>query len=504
MAGRASSVWPSTSRSRNPIADRVLAGRYRLVEPIARGGMAEVWEAHDEVLARPVAVKILHPHLAEDPGFVERFRREAVAAARLNHPGIVATYDTGEDDGVAFIVMELVRGHTLRRALEESAPLPAATAVHIAAQVADALVRAHRVGMVHRDVKPANILLCDEPGGAVRVKVADFGIAKLQVDGADLTQTGAVVGTAKYLSPEQADGRSPDARSDVYALGVVLYEMLCGRPPFAADTELATALQHVQAEPTAPRRLRAGIPRPLEQVVLRAMAKEPRKRFQSAADLRGALLAVDLGPDDADPLVVREPTPPGGVALLARPGRPHWLPAVLVAGVVAGASVAALAVLSSDDDAGGGGRGAAGGQAVPIVAARSFDPLGDGDENEEDARLAVDGRVDTRWATSRYNTRSFGNLKEGVGLVVEVGGGRALRQLVVQSPTRGWAASVYLADRPGAKLSDWGAAVDRKAAAGRGQVTFDLGGRRGGAVLLWITDPGEGNRTEVAEVSVRS
>ncbi|HEX2040046.1 MAG TPA: protein kinase [Acidimicrobiales bacterium] len=482
--------------------DRTLAGRYRLVAPIARGGMAEVWEGHDDVLARPVAVKILHPHLAEDDGFVERFRREAVAAARLAHPGIVATYDTGEDDGVAFIVMELVRGRTLRQALEEGS-LPTATAVHIAAQVADALERAHRAGLVHRDVKPANILLCDEPGGGVRVKVADFGIAKLQAAGGDLTQTGAVVGTAKYLSPEQVEGRSPDARSDVYALGVVLYEMLCGRPPFAADTELATALQHVRAEPVTPRQLRAGIPRPLEQVVLRAMAKDPDRRFRSAADLRGALLAVDLGPDDADPMVVREPTPPGGVVPLARPGRRSWVPALLVAALVAGAVAVALAVLPSDDEPSAGPGPAPGGAAVRVVAAHSFDPLGDGDENEDTASLAVDGRPDTAWATSRYNTRDFGNLKDGVGLYVQVSGGRALRRLEVRSPTQGWAAAVYVADRPGTELADWGAPVARETAID-GDVSFDLGRRRASAVLVWITDPGMDNKAEIAEISVRA
>jgi eukaryotic-like serine/threonine-protein kinase len=167
-----------------PLADRVLSGRYRLVRLLARGGMAEVWEGHDQVLARPVAIKLLHPHLAGDEAFVERFRREAVAAARLVHPGIVATYDAGTDDGTAFIVMELVRGHTLREALAESGPLPTAVAVPIAAQVADALDHAHRAGLVHRDVKPANILVADQPGAAaaVGVKVADFGIARMEPD----------------------------------------------------------------------------------------------------------------------------------------------------------------------------------------------------------------------------------------------------------------------------------------------------------------------------------
>ncbi|HZQ27865.1 MAG TPA: protein kinase, partial [Acidimicrobiales bacterium] len=182
---------PSSSST----TDRVLGGRYRLVTPIARGGMAEVWEGHDEVLGRPVAVKVLHSHLSKDDGFTERFRREAVAAAKLVHPGIVNIFDTGTDGDTAFIVMELVRGRTLRDAIEAEGSLPVSTAVHVAMDVADALDCAHRNGLIHRDVKPANILLTEIPGTkAVRVKVTDFGIAKAQAGGSDLTQTGAVIG----------------------------------------------------------------------------------------------------------------------------------------------------------------------------------------------------------------------------------------------------------------------------------------------------------------------
>jgi serine/threonine-protein kinase len=488
-----------------PLAtDRTLGGRYRLVESIARGGMAEVWEAHDDVLARPVAVKVLHPHLADDDGFVERFRREAVAAARLTHPGIVATFDAGADDGVAYIVMELIRGHTLRQAME-GAPMPAAEAVRIATAVADALEHAHRAGLVHRDVKPANILLCEAPTGGVRVKVADFGIAKLQSGGSDLTQTGAVVGTAKYLSPEQVEGRSPDARSDVYALGVVLYEMLCGRPPFVGETELATALQHVQAMPSPPRQLRAGIPRPLEQVVLRAMAKDPADRFQSAADLRGALLSIDLEDDDAEPFVVRDPTPPEGVAPLPRRPRRAWVPALAVLGLVVAAVVVALTALQDGDRPAVGDRTSpvASARPVAVTAVDSFDPQGDGSENNDEVANAVDGQPTTLWATSRYDSREFGNLKDGVGLVLTVPADVALRRMEVQSPTRSWSASVYVAARAGVELADWGAPVDTQTAID-GTATFDLGGKRGGAVLLWITDPGVGNKAQVAEVVVRS
>src|SRR3954463_12314876 len=203
---------------------RVINGRYRLDRLVASGGMAQVWDATDEVLARRVAVKVLHPHLAADESFVARFRREAVAAARLSHPSIVSIYDTCSDDGCEAIVMELVDGSTLRELLDERKWLEPGQAVTIIAEVADALETAHRGGVVHRDVKPANILLSSDG----RVLVADFGIAK--AGAADLTTTNTTLGTAKYLAPEQVEGNPVDGRADVYALGVVLYETLCGRP----------------------------------------------------------------------------------------------------------------------------------------------------------------------------------------------------------------------------------------------------------------------------------
>ena len=496
-----------------PLVDRVLVGRYRPVRLVARGGMAEVWEAYDDVLARSVAVKVLLPHLAADAAFVERFRREAVAAARLAHPGIVATFDAGTDGDLAFIVMELVPGRTLRDALAEARTLPPAVAVPLAAEVADALEHAHREGLVHRDVKPANILLTEQEGETaplLRVKVADFGIAKLQPDAnataADLTQTGAVVGTARYLSPEQVQGRTPDARSDVYALGVVLYEMLCGRPPFHADTELATALLHVREAPPSMRQLGRDVPAPLEAVVLKALAKDPDDRYPSAAALRDALRAVrfDVEEDDAVPMVVRDPTPPSGMAAVARPPQPNRAPVLVMGGVaVVGLVVAVLLAAGGGSESdGSGGSGGGSTRPVGIATVRSFDPLGrDGEENEARARLAADGDPATAWATDRYNTRAFGGLKPGVGLVLELQEAADLDRLQVRSGTSGWAADVYVADGPAAQLAGWGQPVATRTGI-TGDAAFDLGGRKGGAVLLWITDPGTANRAEVAEVAV--
>src|SRR5579885_1904037 len=259
--------------------------------------MAQVWEATDEVLTRRVAVKLLHPHLAADATFVERFRREAIAAARLAHPSIVAIYDTCSEDGTEAIVMELVRGTTLRALLDERGYLEAPQAVAIASQVADALSVAHRAGIIHRDIKPANILLSEDG----RVLVADFGIAKAG-EGADMTGTGTTLGTVKYLAPEQVRGDPVDARTDVYALGVVLYECLCGRPPFVADSDAATALARLHQQPLRPRNIRASISKPMDDVVMRALSLEPAGRYASAGDLRAALLAASRGEAPPEPL----------------------------------------------------------------------------------------------------------------------------------------------------------------------------------------------------------
>ncbi len=240
---------------------RVLGGRYRLVSPIARGGMATVWVADDPVLSRRVAVKILREDLAADEGTRARFRHEAVAAARLSHPNIVSTYDTGDDDGIAYIVMELIDGPTLRHLIDEHGGLPVADVIRIGKQVADALDAAHRAGLVHRDVKPANVLV--PPAGPV--KVTDFGIAKA-AGAADLTRTGTVMGTARYLSPEQVNGRPTDPRTDVYALGLLIYEALCGHPPFGGDTEIATAMARLTTTAPAVRAERPEVSQALDDV----------------------------------------------------------------------------------------------------------------------------------------------------------------------------------------------------------------------------------------------
>ena len=266
---------------------RLLGGRYELDGIVGRGGMAEVYRARDIRLDRIVAVKTLREDLARDQTFQARFRREAQSAASLNHPSIVAVYDTGEDDTggshIPYIVMEYVDGRTLRDLLREDRRLLPERALEITDGVLRALDYSHRNGIVHRDIKPGNVMLTRDG----KVKVMDFGIARAVSDAqATMTQTAQVIGTAQYLSPEQARGERVDARSDLYSTGCLLYELLTGRPPFLGDSPVAIAYQHVRENPVPPSRVDPEVPQWADAIVLRAMAKDPRDRYQSAAEMR--------------------------------------------------------------------------------------------------------------------------------------------------------------------------------------------------------------------------
>jgi beta-lactam-binding protein with PASTA domain len=275
-----------------PVEDpRLYSGRYQVTHLIARGGMAIVYRAQDVLLNRPVALKTLYPELSADPQFVEGFRREAQAAANLSHPNIVPVFDWGEDDGTYFIVMELVDGTSLADMLRGGRTLTASHSASLMAQVAAALGYAHRNGVVHRDVKPGNILIASDG----QVKVTDFGIAQAMSVEDQLAEEGSVMGTATYFSPEQAEGAAVDGRSDIYSLGVVLYEMLAGRPPFIGDSPVAVSSQHVHGTVPPPSEFNNAIPADLQAIVMEALAKSPERRYQSAEDLRSDLMRFSEG-----------------------------------------------------------------------------------------------------------------------------------------------------------------------------------------------------------------
>lgn len=461
--------------------DLLLGGRYRLERELARSATASRWEAADEVLGRRVAVKVLHPYPGADATLRERFRREATAVARLNHPALVSVFDTGEHGDLAYVVMEHVDGIPLRRLLDEHGPLPIHEATDIAVQVADGLDTAHQWGVVHGDVTPSNIVVL--PDG--RTKLAGFGIvpagAHRPTDD-DPTQPGAADVATTYLAPEQADGRTADARTDVYGLGLVLSEMLCGRA----------------GGPLRPRQVRADVPRALEAVVLRATARRPEQRFASAGDLRAALLAA------------REPegdrTPVAGIGL--PPARDRRFTLEVVALVALSVAVAVGGALLAGTDAGRSVLenvrerfGTEGSDRLEVAGARDFDPFGDGEESPGRVALVHDGDPDTTWHTDRYRSRAFGNLKAGVGIRLDLEGHRRLGHAVVVTRQVGWAAELYVGDGTAESLDEWGPPVVRGERLGP-EAEFDLGGAEGRSLLLWLTLLPESGQLEIGEVQV--
>jgi serine/threonine-protein kinase len=335
--------------------DTIVDERYRILNRIGSGGMADVYCAEDTQLGRKIALKVLYRRFAEDEEFVERFRREASAAAGLQHPNVVQVFDRGEWDGTYYIAMEYLPGRSLKQIIREEGPLDPQFAIDIAVQVLKAARFAHKRGIVHRDIKPHNVIVDDEG----RVKVTDFGIAR--AGASEMTETGAIIGTAQYLSPEQAQGHAVSPRSDLYSIGVVLYEMLTARVPFEADSAVTIALKHVSAEPTPPSVLNPGVPPALEDVVMRALAKDPDSRFPDADAFVDALEEARhaqpergatrvLPSTGAYPVVPEEaayplPEEPYSPEELERKDRRFWLWALLVL-LLVGLAVGAYILLT--------------------------------------------------------------------------------------------------------------------------------------------------------------
>jgi serine/threonine-protein kinase len=394
--------------------------------------MSSVFKARDTLLERHVALKILHLHFTEDEQYVERFRREARAVASLSHPNIVTILDRGEDEGRQFIVFELVEGHTLAEVLHEEGRLPVRRALEIAIQVARGLGFAHEQGLIHRDVKPQNVIL----NGDGRAKVTDFGIARsLDVQG--VTQSGAVLGTSNYIAPEQASGRPVDRTTDVYSLGVVLFELLTGEVPFPGESFVAVAMQHVSEPPPSVLEARPDVPVRVARAVDRALEKDPAERFATmdafAAELQACLAELGAPPGaDAEVTLIRR-------APVVRARRRRLLPVGLV---VLGLVLLALAVAalllhrSSGRDAKKGSPAPA--RPVHLAGVASFDPDGDHAEHDEDVSKATDGSLGTYWTTERYEAFT----KPGVGLVLAAPRAERVRRVTVRTDTPGFTARI--------------------------------------------------------------
>jgi hypothetical protein len=464
------------------VVGEVVAGRYELEELLGSGGMSSVYRAHDTLLERVVALKILHERFHGDAEYVERFRREARAVAQLSHPNIVTVIDRGEDGGRQFIVFEHVEGRTLKAEVDDG-PLDVRRALEVAIAVARGLGFAHDHGIVHRDVKPQNVLL-NEDG---EVKVTDFGIAR-SLDVAGVTQSGTVLGTSNYIAPEQATGGDVDVRTDVYGLGVVLFELLTGDLPFTGDSFVAVAMQHVHAPAPSVLDRRPDVPPRVALAVERALEKDPAHRFGSmaelAAELEGCLRELDGGAPEEDTLVQRRPP-------VRRPTRRRLPPAALVALGLLLLGAAALGVFLLDGPDGLVDGGAeAGREPIELRAVAAYDPQGTGGEHDADVPNATDGDPLTDWATESYD--SFD--KEGVGLVLDAGADVAPSAIVVRSAAPGFTAEIRTGRTAGRRVS---------ASKVVGPTTsFPIeSGTRARFFVLWITEPN--GRARVNEVSAR-
>ena len=487
----------------------LLGGRFRLEEKIGSGGMSTVYRAFDETLERWVAIKLMHREISSDSDQLERFRREARAVASLNHPHVVTVIDFGEDDDHPYIVFEYVEGENLKDRLRRVGRLPVPEAVAYAVEIGRALECAHSNRLVHRDVKPQNVLL-DAEG---RAKVTDFGIARsLEAEG--LTATGRVLGTTDYVAPEQALGEETTAQSDVYSLGICLFEMLTGDVPFKADSQVAVAMKHVKNPLPDIRMRRPEVSAALASVVEIACAKETANRYASATEMVQALeqaLVIETsrsGEASGEATTVLRSLPDdtaefGALSRLRHPRR-RVLVGILGALLVAGGVVFVIDRAQRGSTGGAEVRGVPGLTAVKLdtSGADDFDPAGDQSEHPEEVRLAIDGNVATRWETESY---TVGDLqKDGVGLILNPRAPVAARALDIVTPLPGWTAEVYASnDRPD-ELDAWTRISGAASVEDEQRIELDTAGQQFSYYLLWITVLPEGEqRAAVSELSLR-
>jgi serine/threonine-protein kinase len=470
-----------------------LSGRYRLDAQIGAGGMSTVYRAFDTVLERPVAIKLMHREIASDSDQLERFRREARSVAQLNHPHIVTVIDAGEDANTPYIVFEYVQGETLKERIRRLGRLPIVEAIAYAIEISRALGAAHERGIVHRDIKPQNVLI-DAEGSA---KVTDFGIARSLAD-EGLTADGRVLGTTDYVSPEQALGHAVTGQSDIYSLGICLYEMLTGDVPFKGDNQVAVAMRHVREELPDLQYLRPEASAALAAVIDRMTAKDLNRRYLDVSSLCADLtdvLAIETaraGSATGEATTVLRSLP--GEQRRRLPLRLRIKPAVAVALIVLAGAAVAAAILLARDNAERGTRPAAikadspGLRSVNLAttAAHAYDPIGKDGEHDNEAIAAIDDDRGSAWSTETYRS---GLGKDGVGLYVDASPGVAARQMMLRTPTPGWSGAVYAATSGPPQSIDggWHKVADLADVQARQTVKLATAGRAYRYYLVWIT-----------------
>src|ERR671925_1547768 len=471
----------------------VLSHRYRLEARLGSGGMSTVYLARDQTLERPVAAKVMHREISDQPDQLERFRREARTVAKLSHPNVVAVIDAGEDGGYPYIVFEYVDGETLKQRIERLGGLPLDESAAYAIEIARGLGTAHLRRLVHRDVKPQNVLI-DAEG---RAKVTDFGIAR-SLEAKSLTAPGRVLGTTDYVSPEQALGHEVTEQSDIYSLGIVLYEMLTGEVPFQADTQVAVAMKHVREPLPDVQRRRPEISAALAAVVERATAKETRNRYATVGALVHDLeevLAIEVARSGE---IIGEATTvlrdlPGDTADFA-PGRLRHprralLLSVLVLAVLAG-GIAYFATSRTEKGAGNPVAPSTPGLSDVRLAgdaASDYDPEGnDGQESPDEAQLAIDSNRTTAWDTEQYQAGLEGASKSGVGLYVDADTEVAARQLDLVTSTPGFRAAVYAANTVPGGIGGWRKVSATTTVRQDEKIPLDTARQRFRYYLVWI------------------
>ena len=495
----------------------LLSHRYRLDAQVGIGGMSTVYRAFDTVLERQVAIKLMHREIAGDSDQLERFRREARAVAQLNHPHIVGVIDAGEegdpDHPTPYIVFEYVEGETLKQRIRRNTRLSIGESIAYAIEIARALGTAHERQIVHRDVKPQNVLI-DEEGAA---KVTDFGIARtLHQEG--LTADGRVLGTTDYVSPEQALGRAVNGQTDLYSLGIVLFEMLTGDVPFKGENQIAVAMKHVREDLPDVQTRRPEVSAALAAVLDRATAKDLDHRYPDAqsmiADLEDVLATetARTGHVTGEATTVLRSLPPSAqkrVPLRVRSSTKTLLGGLLAAVL---ATTAVLGYLSTRTERGTGKREnvAPPVQGLDTVrlgqrAASDFDPIGGDGEHPRETSALVDGDPATTWSTESYETGQLG--KDGVGVIIDAspGGGVAAKRLQIRTPTPGFEASVWVADDglpQTAPPAGWTRVSSETVdVGGREQVDLDTAGNRYGRYLVWITKlPPQQESVQISEI----